>query len=231
MMKMKRIIYIVLLLTIVSACGGGGDSGGGGGGGDAPDIRKEYLSVPPNLELLAEGQTSELNISANCSWTITVDVTWLTVTPTSGTNSQKVSVTASKNETGESRVAIITVKGGSLPEKKVTITQSKIEEIIRLSVSTNGLNYENTGGTSKFTISSNTNWYITCPDWCTVSIPEGKGDATISVTANDNPTTSERNGQIIIKGDGVSDVIIDIKQKAGEEESHQPGSDDNVPPN
>lgn len=227
---MKRILYLFQLLAIVTACGGGGDSGGGGGG-DTPDIRKDYLSVTPTLELLAEGQSVDLTISANCSWTISVDATWLTITPTSGTNTQTVSVTASKNETGESRVAVITIQGGSLPAKKVTVTQAKIEEIIRLSASTTGLNFENTGGTLNFTITSNTNWTITCPEWCEVTIHEGKGDATVSITANDNPTTSERTGQLIIKGEGASDVLIDIIQKAGKEESHQPGSGDNIPPN
>lgn len=225
---MKKMFYLFLLLFVLAACGGG--SSGGGSDTPPPDINKDYLSVTPNMELLAEGQTSELKISANCSWTITKDADWLTVTPTSGTNTQTVTVSASKNETGESRSAILTIKGGSLPEKKVTVTQPKIEETIRLSASTNALNYENTGGTLNFTITSNTNWYIASPEWCAVSIIEGKGNASITVTANDNPTTSERTGQIVISGDSASDVLIDIYQKAGEEESHQPGKDDNEPP-
>ena len=91
----KNIIYIILLLGII-ACGG--DSAGEGG----PQVNKDYLSVPPSLELLSEGQTVDLKINSNCNWSITEDADWLTVTPMSGSNEQTVIVSASKNSSGSS---------------------------------------------------------------------------------------------------------------------------------
>ena len=105
---MKKNLLFSMLLIIFSACGGGdGDS-------DSPGISKDYLNVTPNLELLGDGQTTELTIDANCSWTITKDADWLSVSPMSGTNKQSVTITAGKNNTGSPRTAVLSVKGGSL---------------------------------------------------------------------------------------------------------------------
>ena len=225
---MKKHILFALSLMIV-ACGG---DDGGNSGGETPS--KDYLSVTPSLELLAEGQTTDITINANCSWTISKDVDWVTVSPMSGTNTQTVMVSAMKNSTGADRMAILTVIGGSLPARRVTITQRKVEDTpvaYTLVVNTETLSYENTGGTQSFTITSNTNWTISCPDWCSLSTTKGNGNATVSVVVGENTTTAQRSGQIKISGNGVSDVTISVSQKAGEEPSHEPGSGDNLPPN
>ena len=64
-------------------------------------------------------------INANCSWTISKDVDWLTVNPMSGANNQTVIISVTKNTTNADRMAILTVQGGSLPAKRVTVTQRK----------------------------------------------------------------------------------------------------------
>lgn len=91
-------------------------------------VNKYFLTVSPSIELLADGQTTELTITSNCRWNIVKDADWLTVSPTSGMNSQNVSITAGKNETKDSRVAVITIKGESELERKVTVTQLKKKE-------------------------------------------------------------------------------------------------------
>lgn len=221
---MKRYSILIMLVLAFSACGGGGDSGGNSG----TEISREYLSVTPNLELLAEGQSTEITISANCSWTITKNADWLTVSPMSGASSQQVTVSASRNTTREDRTAVLSVKGGSLPARMVTITQKRVEENYNLSVNTDVLDYDNKGGTKNFIITSNTSWEITCPGWCKLSMKSGKGNATISVTADKNTTTQERTGNIQISGEGVGVVSISVSQEA--DAPHEPGSDDNQPP-
>ena len=204
---MKKHILFALSLMIV-ACGG---DDGGNSGGETPS--KDYLSVTPSLELLAEGYSMDITINANCSWTISKDVDWVTVNPMSGENTKTVTV---------------------LPARRVTITQRKVEDTpvaYTLVVNTETLSYENTGGTQSFTITSNTNWTISCPDWCSLSTNKGNGNATVSVVVGENTTTAQRSGQIKISGNGVSDVTISVSQKAGEEPSHEPGSGDNLPPN
>lgn len=121
MMKGNNSIVFCMLMVLLVACGGSGSD-------DEPQISKDFLSVTPNLELLGDGQTTEITVSANCSWTISKDVDWLTVSPMSGTNTQTITVSAMKNTTGSDRKAVLSIKGGSLPVRMVTITQFSITE-------------------------------------------------------------------------------------------------------
>ena len=223
---MKQSILYFLMVFVLLACDGDDDN--------APDISKDYLNVAPNMELLGGGDTKELTITANCSWTIIKNSDWLTVNPMAGNNSQSVLVTAGKNTTGVDRVAVLTIKGGTLPAKNVTITQQKSSDSpapITLSASTSSLTFENSGGTQTFTITSNTSWSISASSWCTVSPSSGKDNASISVTVTENSQTEERTGQIVINGDGANSVTIDISQKAKEKNNDkEPGRNDNLPP-
>lgn len=221
----KSILYSLLLLACV-ACGGGDD-----GGGDSPQPSKDYLSVTPNLELLGDGQTTDITIDANCSWTISKDVDWLTVSPMSGSNKQTVTIAAMKNSTGADRMAILTVQGGTLPARRVTVTQRKSSDTPvqkSLSVNTTSLEFEKDGGTQNITITSNTSWTITCPDWCTLSKTSGSDNATITVTVGKNEKTERREGQIVVSGEGVNKATVNVSQKAGSNSSPNPG--DNLPP-
>lgn len=225
---MKKSILYFLILMVFVACGGGDDTG------ETPQVNKDYLRVlQTSLEFSADGQTTEIAIKANCSWTITKDADWLTISPMSGANDQAVSISVTKNTTNEDRIAILTVQGGSLPARRVTITQKKATDTpsqYSLTVDKNSLVFEKDGGNQSFIITSNTNWSITCPDWCTLSTKTGNGNATITITATKNDKTEQRTGQVIISGDGVNDVNINVTQKAADNPSNEPGPGDNLPP-
>ena len=222
---MKKYIGIYILMLLITACGGGGEPGT-----DGPVVSSDYITVPPSLTLLGDGQTSDLQIRANCNWTISCSASWLTISPSSGSQSQTVSVTAGKNSTGSERVATLTISGGKAPSRTVTVTQPKGTEELRLSASTTSLEFEAKGETKSFTINTNTSWTISKPDWCTVDNASGTGDATISVTVSENKDKEKRTGNIIINGEGVSPVTITINQKEREAGNSEPGSDDNTPP-
>ena len=214
----------------MSACGGSEDIGS-----DNPAISRDFISVSPSMQLLGDGQVSDLTIESNCEWSISKSEEWLTVTPMSGKNKQIVTVSAGKNSTGAERTAILTITGGTAPSRSVLITQAKANETPvakTLSVNPNSLSFEAEEETKSFDIYSNTNWNISCPDWCFLSVQNGSGNATIAITAMTNAETVQRNGQVIITGIGVTSVSINITQKAKEEDNSQkePGADDNLPP-
>ncbi len=117
---MKRKYFILTLALMIFAC-----SKEDGMEPERPDIAKEFINVPPNMQLLGDGQVAELRIEANCSWTISNTEEWLTVTPMSGVNSQSVTVSAGKNSTGKERTAILKVKANTAPERSVMVTQPK----------------------------------------------------------------------------------------------------------
>ena len=204
------------------ACGGGDEPG------EEPQVSKDRMDVAPNLQLLGDGQVTELTVTANCSWTITKSADWLTVNPMSGNNTETVRVSAGKNPTSEPRYATLTVKGGKAPEKYVMVTQLA-PEVKTLTADVSSLAFEAKGEAKTTKIASNTTWSITGkPEWCLLSESSGSGSRDITVTANENTKTEDRSGQIVIEGDGVSKVVIDVTQKA--KELQEPGSDDNTPP-
>ena len=222
---MKKLYGIYILVLLITACGEGDEPGT-----DTPVVSPDLINVPPSLTLLGDGQTSDLQIQANCYWTIRCSADWLTISPSSGSQSQTVSVTAGRNSTGSERVATLTVSGGKAPSRTVTVTQSKGTEGLGLTVSTTSLDFEAKGETKTFTISSNTSWRISVPEWCTIDRPSGSGDASISVTASENTDKEKRSGSIVVNGEGVNPVTITINQKAKEAGNSEPGLGDNLPP-
>ena len=214
-------------MCLVMACGGGDEPG------EEPQVSKDRVDVAPNLQLLGDGQVTELmTVTANCSWTITKSADWLTVNPMSGNNTETVRVSAGKSPTSEPRYATLTVKGGKAPEKYVKVTQNAgtvVPEVKMLTADVSSLAFEAKGEAKTIKIASNTTWSITGkPEWCVLSESSDSGSRDITVTANENTKTEDRSGQIVIEGDGVSKVVIDVTQKA--KELQEPGPDDNTPP-
>ena len=70
MKRLIRYLYLIIGCIIFNACGGGSD---GGGGGEGPVVSKDYLNVTSELQLLGSGEERDISISANCSWTITIE--------------------------------------------------------------------------------------------------------------------------------------------------------------
>ena len=198
-------------------------------------ISKDYLNVTPNMQLLADGQLTELFITADCIWTISVSEEWLSVSPTVGTNSQQITISAEKNATGQERSATLTITGEHSLSRKVIVTQPSITETTEtktLAVNPHELEFQDTGETKSLSVISNTNWDANGPDWCTQSPASGTGDNIIIVTVGENPNNEVRTGVIIISGEGIAPISISISQKAktNDDSTREPNSDDNRPP-
>lgn len=80
--------------------------------------------TPTALSLPATASTGTFSVSANVSWTITDNQSWLTVSPTSGGSSGgTVTVSATANTGSASRTGTVTVTGGGVTGT-VTVTQA-----------------------------------------------------------------------------------------------------------
>ena len=82
-----------------------------------------------------------------------------------------------------------------------------------LSVSTISLILKAAGESKTFNISTGQAWTITgAPSWATVSATSGTGNTTITVTAEENKTTSKRKAELIITVTGATPVKVTISQ-------------------
>jgi len=164
-------------------------------------IQQTHLLIMPsmtswNIESAANSTT--VNVESTASWTVTTDVSWLSITNGSGTGDGSFTISATANESGEeSRTGTVTVSNPPSGESRVIIvTQDKAPAFITPS-STNW--YPNCGKqTSSFTITSNVGWTAYSSDsWLTVSNTSGTaGTNTITLTATGNNSTSTRSAVV-----------------------------------
>ena len=78
---------------------------------------------PSSLSFAAAGETKNITVTSNDSWTVSSDQSWCTVSPSSGSNNGTIKVTAAANSSTSSRSATITIKGTNSGTKTVNVTQ------------------------------------------------------------------------------------------------------------
>lgn len=78
---------------------------------------------PTSLTLGAAAGSGTFGITSNVSWTVTDNQTWLTVSPTSGSNNATITVTATQNTATTARTGTVTVTGGGLT-RTVAVSQN-----------------------------------------------------------------------------------------------------------
>lgn len=117
---MKKVfLYLAMTMAFV-ACGGGDDSGS-----EPIVVSNDYISVSTSsIQLPGDESEQELKITANCNWSVSSDVDWISVSPSFGNGNSTVIVSASLNSTGSERMGTVTVRTDkSKLEKKIKVTQ------------------------------------------------------------------------------------------------------------
>ena len=115
---MKKYIWLSLITLIVSACGDNADL-------DGIQLSKDYIDAVSTLSISNEGGVYDLEITANCSWSVTNDASWLSLSTNSGSNSQKITISATKNRNTTERTATIIISSGEIAQKRIVVSQSR----------------------------------------------------------------------------------------------------------
>jgi Carbohydrate binding module (family 35)/Viral BACON domain/Secretion system C-terminal sorting domain len=139
--------------------------GPGGGGGNTLTISPSSLSVGSGAG------SSNIAVTANVSWTVSDDQTWITVSPTSGSNNGTVAVAVTANTASTSRSGTVTITGGSIT-RTVTVTQAGVSTSPPGAM-TPGANFWNIGweGWQDFFVPG-LNWATTTNPWNPTLISE-----------------------------------------------------------
>ena len=211
-MKKTYIFKVLIGLCIVLLgvnCGGGDD-----GGDEGPQ-----LSVSPSSVSLAGTEEVKINVSANVTWNVSVDASWLHVINTGGTRNGSFTIYADDNTTGNTRSTRVHVKADRANvETTVAVTQSASGTPVDnpvLTVSTTRLDFSAAGGDNTFTISSNVSWTVSSDEaWCTASPQSGSNNGTITVNATANPESYSRSAILTITGNSITrKITVNQEQK------------------
>jgi hypothetical protein len=98
----------------------------------SPPSPTHTLSVAPStLDFAAAGGSQTFAVTSNVYWMAADDASWLTVSPSSGTNNGTVTVTAVANTSTGSRTATVTVSGTEgVGDRTVSVTQAGVPPAI-----------------------------------------------------------------------------------------------------
>ena len=156
--------------------------------------------------IFTTGETAVLTINSTHPWTISVDSNFVTLSSSAGTGEPVFGETINVTWSASDEM--------TLRNAKFTLTDS-VGNVLYVYKNQNGLTseglyYQNSGGTKIVYYSSGKSWVT--PDWITVT---DNGDDTYSVEAVPN-TKAERAGTIAFQGDdGVEIYYVDAEQEAG----------------
>jgi len=169
--------------------------------------------TPVTIQLgYQEGSGVNLNITSSIEWSATTPESWLTLSQNSGIGNREISVTAKANTSLTGRNTNITFTGVGVENKVVTVTQQGSPPFLETSASLLPLSSAE-GSSGTFDITSNTNWTaVSSEGWLSISNTGAFGNATITVTAQKNPTINTRNAAVTIKANDLSDKTVILSQ-------------------
>src|SRR3972149_10147832 len=116
------------------------------------------LTVTPsgrNVDYTA-GSTTFL-ITSNTSWTVSDDAGWLSITPENGSGNGTITATYTENPNTVVRSGTITINGGGIT-RTVKVTQAA--RPFALEVTPSERSVEDKGGSTTFSVTSNTSWTV-----------------------------------------------------------------------
>lgn len=142
-------------------------------------------------------------------------VDWLSLSESSGSGYQLVSVTALPNY-GSARTTTLVVSGHTA-FTNVEVEQEAYEIIITPLTYT----FDYTGGTQAFSVYSNSNWSVSSyPNWLTLDVlGGGSGTTVINATAGNNYTASGFSSSIVVSNQ-TSSASTDVYQDYNEANSY-----------
>ncbi len=181
---------------------------------------------PSNLSLASvSGSNDQINVSSNISWSASDNASWLSVSPSNGSNNRTVTVTAtSENTSTNSRSATVTISGSGIT-RTISVTQNGAAA--SLTVSPSNLSLASASGSNdQISLSSNVNWSASDnASWLSVSPSSGSNNGTITVTAtSENTSTNSRSATVTISGNGITRTVSVSQQPAPCSEPTSPSS-------
>ena len=160
-------------------------------------VTEEFLSFSN------QAASAKLSITSEASWYATVSASWIQITPESGTaGTTEVIIDVAPNVNVATRKGYVSFRCSNVAE----LLTMEIEQTgLFLEIDTEELLFDALECVKELHVNSNAEWVITsAPKWVAPSISKGSGNATISIRTEENPSTYERTGFLVLESPGLS---------------------------
>jgi mannan endo-1,4-beta-mannosidase len=158
------------------------------------------------VSLASAASSSAVSVTSNLSWAVADNQSWLSVSPTSGSNNGSFTITVTANTGTAARTGTVTVTGGSL-SRSITVTQAApATNNLTLSVST--LSLAAAASSASVSVTANVSWAVTDnQSWLSTSVASGSGNGSFTVSATANTGSSARTATVTVTGGGITRTI------------------------
>jgi uncharacterized protein (TIGR02145 family) len=173
-----------------------------------------YTISPTSGNFTSNGGTGSVSVTASsssCPWTTSNSLSWVSLSPASGTGNQSVDVILSAN-TGDARSGSVIIAG-----QTYTISQEAAPASCTYTISPTSGSFTSSGGTSSVSVTASSS---SCPwttsnslSWVNSSPTSRTGSGSVSLTVTAN-TGAARSGSVTIAG-----KIYTISQEAASSNS------------
>lgn len=154
----------------------------------------------------------KVEITSESKWTASTSYSWINVTPNSGeAGTSSITISVSPNTSVDERTGYVILSIGSEERIQIPIKQRGIY----IETDKSQYDFEASSGTQTIQVNSNTSWQVSSvPSWVKVDKTSGTGNSAIKVTVEDNPNTTERDGEFVVSQPGLSAMAtVKVHQK------------------
>ena len=178
-------------------------------------VSQAPASITTSTETLSfENTTGEMKVSmeSEAKWTASTSYSWIDVAPTSGeAGTSQLTISVTPNSSTSSRTGYVILSIGSSKKIEIPVSQKGLY----LTTDLSELSFTASQSTATLNVQSNTSWQVSSkPSWISIEKSSGTGKAELKITAEDNPYTTERSGEIVLNQPGISlQATVKVKQK------------------
>ena len=172
---------------------------------------KTFGDLSSTVQFENTASSSSVTIPTNGTWSATTTSDWITLSPTSGSGSDKLTISVSANPQDDDRRGVVKVSVGEETKQFTVIQKGIYFTIDQSTLSPIG----SKGGSLYLAITTNQSWTAAIAgksSWLTLSATSGTGSTTLKITAADNASITERKDTVVLTRANKQSICLIVRQ-------------------
>lgn len=179
------------------------------------NVTQAPASINASSETLEFNNTAgkmNIEVESDAMWTASTSYSWIEVSPSRGNAGKStMSISVAPNTGVDDRVGYVFLTVGTERRIQITVKQRGIF----INTDKKEISFGASAETQNLQVLSNTSWQVSSlPSWVSVDKESGNGNSEINVIVDENPYTTERNGEFLVSQPGLSSqAVVKVNQK------------------